>query len=253
MADAPITPPVAAPPVALPSSYALVAPWWHTAGFVALLLLLSFSRAGQHQGFIERFGRPTLYLQTIAFEFIMLGIVYLGLRLGKVPLREIIGGGWKNFEDFLFDVGIAGLFWIIAFIVLAATSWLLGVQKGGLNDPGAKTILMMAPQGLREMLLWAALSTTAGFCEEIIFRGYFQRQFTAFTQSVWVGIVLQAVMFGAGHGYEGWKRMIVIGVFGAMFGVLTHLRKSLRPGMMAHAWHDGIAGILLSFLSKVAK
>jgi hypothetical protein len=37
--------------------------------------------------------------------------------------------------------------------------------------------------------------------------------------------------------------MIAIGFFGSFFGILAHLRKSLRPGMMAHAFQDSIAGI----------
>jgi hypothetical protein len=37
--------------------------------------------------------------------------------------------------------------------------------------------------------------------------------------------------------------MIVIGIYGIFFGILAHLRKSLRPGMMAHAFQDSIAGI----------
>ena len=37
--------------------------------------------------------------------------------------------------------------------------------------------------------------------------------------------------------------MIVIGIYGMFFGILAHLRKSLRPGMMAHAFQDSIAGI----------
>ena len=41
--------------------------------------------------------------------------------------------------------------------------------------------------------------------------------------------------------------MIVIGIFGAFFGILAHFRKSLRPGMMAHAFQDSLSGIALFF------
>jgi hypothetical protein len=47
--------------------------------------------------------------------------------------------------------------------------------------------------------------------------------------------------------------MVQIGVFGLMFGVLAHFRKSLRPGMIAHAWHDSFSGIVLYVLARVVK
>jgi uncharacterized protein len=44
--------------------------------------------------------------------------------------------------------------------------------------------------------------------------------------------------------------MLLIGVYGIMFGVLAHFRRSLRPGMMAHAFHDTFTGVMLRFLVK---
>ena len=93
-------------------------------------------------------------------------------------------------------------------------------------------------------------SLTAGFCEELIFRGYFQRQFSAWTRNVTAGVVLSAVVFGAGHIYQGPKQALIITVYGLLFGILAETTKSLRPGMMAHAWHDGFAGLAGRLLLK---
>ncbi len=60
--------------------------------------------------------------------------------------------------------------------------------------------------------------------------------------SMLAGALLSAVVFGASHGYEGGARMLLIGVFGFMFGLLAWWRRSLRPGMIAHAWHDALSG-----------
>ena len=92
------------------------------------------------------------------------------------------------------------------------------------------------------------MSATAGFCEEIIFRGYLQRQFAAMTNSMLIGVLLSAAVFGASHGYEGVARMVLIGIYGLMFGLLAWWRKSLRPGMIAHAWHDALSGAVLRML-----
>jgi hypothetical protein len=40
--------------------------------------------------------------------------------------------------------------------------------------------------------------------------------------------------------------MIVIAVYGCMFGSLAWWRKSLRPGMMAHFIQDAIGGLVLA-------
>src|SRR5205085_544141 len=118
----------------------------------------------------------------------------------------------------------------------------LGLGDKGNLDAARKALGFLIPGNAFEVALWIVLSATAGFCEEVIFRGYLQRQFAAVTQRAWGGIVLSAVVFGFAHGYEGPRRMLLIAVYGAMFGVLAHYRKSLVPGMLAHAWHDSFAG-----------
>lgn len=44
--------------------------------------------------------------------------------------------------------------------------------------------------------------------------------------------------------------MALIAVYGAMFGFLALWRRSLRPGMMAHAWHDSFEGILFFVVAR---
>jgi hypothetical protein len=43
---------------------------------------------------------------------------------------------------------------------------------------------------------------------------------------------------------------VTITVYGALFGALAVMRKSLRPGMMQHAAQDTLTGIVVSLLSK---
>jgi hypothetical protein len=40
--------------------------------------------------------------------------------------------------------------------------------------------------------------------------------------------------------------MIAITVYGALFCGVAILRRSLRPGMIAHAWHDIFSGFMLA-------
>jgi hypothetical protein len=55
--------------------------------------------------------------------------------------------------------------------------------------------------------------------------------------------LLSAATFGGGHLYQGGRSAILIAVYGLLFGILAEMQKSLRPGMITHAWHDGFAGL----------
>jgi membrane protease YdiL (CAAX protease family) len=225
----------------------------HLALLLAVLLGFSYIGAGGQHRVVERYGRPALYLATILWEWVLLAYVWVGMRRQRLTLAEITGGRWNTFEDALLDLAIAGGFWIAAAVVLGLVGYALGLAGPAQQADTLKKVGFLAPANAREIVIWLGLSATAGFCEEIIFRGYLQRQFIALTRSSVIGILLAAAVFGAAHGYEGVTRMVQIGVFGLMFGVLAHFRKSLRPGMIAHAWHDSFSGILLHVLDRVMK
>jgi membrane protease YdiL (CAAX protease family) len=91
------------------------------------------------------------------------------------------------------------------------------------------------------------MSITSGFCEELVFRGYFQKQSLGLTRSAAFGVLAQAVLFGICHWYQGVKQVILISLLGALFGILAQWRKSLRPGMIAHTWSDVLNVIPIPF------
>jgi membrane protease YdiL (CAAX protease family) len=96
----------------------------------------------------------------------------------------------------------------------------------------------LLPKRALEAAVWILVALSAGFCEELVFRGYFQRQFHAFTGSLPAAIALQAFVFGFAHFYEGTWAVTKIVLYGGLFGALAAWRRSLRPGMIAHAWSD---------------
>ncbi|MEP0265500.1 CPBP family intramembrane glutamic endopeptidase [Dokdonia sp.] len=75
------------------------------------------------------------------------------------------------------------------------------------------------------LLVWA----TAGFGEEIIFRGYFMRQFVKFFGESKVSIVLNIVLitgfFGFMHSYQGITGQLVTWIVGALLALIFYLRK----------------------------
>jgi hypothetical protein len=196
------------------------------------------------KGVVHQPHRLFLYLTTIAWEWILVAYVYRGLRRRGKSIRNIAGQIWKSASDFLIDVAIAFGFWIAAIFVLSLMAHAVG------SEGMSQAARLLAPQGPFESLLWIALAVTAGICEETIFRGYLQRQFVAWTRSAPIGVLLSAALFGAGHIYQGAKATVVIGVYGLMFGILAEARQNLRPGIITHAWHDAITGLVIRFLPK---
>jgi len=241
-----------------PSPKQLLAPIWHTVVIVVVLLANSLGsawlsslgmRAGS--GAVTEKARILQYAATIALELLLLGFVWIGLRLKQGKIRDLIGGRWNTPESFLLDVAIAFVFWVVAYGILIGLGFALGLAKPAQMDSAKKLAGMLAPHTLGGLGLFVLLSITAGFVEEIIFRGYLQRQFAVLSGNIYIGLIGSALVFGAGHGYEGIRRMILISVFGAMFGCLALWRKSLRPGMMTHAWHDSFQGIFLFVATRM--
>jgi len=99
-------------------------------------------------------------------------------------------------------------------------------------------------------VVFILLSATAGFVEELIFRGYLQQQIATLSGKMFIGVVASALVFGGGHGYEGVRRMVLIFIFGMMFSALTLWRKNLRSAMFGHAIFDSAQGILLFFVTR---
>ena len=105
------------------------------------------------------------------------------------------------------------------------------------------------PHGNAEVVAFLLLSLTAATCEEIVYRGYLQQQFTARTKSAAPGIIIQGIAFGLSHAYQGCGLILTTALYGCFFGWLAHWRRSLRPGMLAHFLQDGIGGLLLAKLA----
>ncbi|WP_222439745.1 type II CAAX endopeptidase family protein [Alloacidobacterium dinghuense] len=222
-----------------------IAPWWHTALLVAPLL--AFSLLGSIKPTHQALSQHHLgqYLATLIWEWLLAALVLWGIRMRGTPLRQLLGQRRPTLRDWGTDVALAAAFWIAAVITLAAISVVFKLAH--LSTP-QKTLAQLAPQNVRELLLWILLSASAGICEELTFRGYLLQQFSRASGRIWIGVLASSLLFGVAHGYEGISGMIAITVYGALFCMLTIARGSLRPGMMAHAWQDIFSGIALMVL-----
>jgi membrane protease YdiL (CAAX protease family) len=208
------------------------------AGVVALGLLAQHGstgsapdQLGQHRQAIP------VYLTAILMDWALFYYCWVGVHRHGGNLRTLSGGLWSSWKALAIDLAIALPFWIAWESAAYGVHWLLGASS-------AKTVDSLLPHSPLEVVIWIATSVTAGFCEEIAFRGYVQQQLQAYGKSMAVAVIGQGVVFGLFHAYQGWKNVIVISVLGVMFGVLAAWRRNLRANIIVHAWADVWSGWL---------
>jgi len=218
-----------------------VAPWWHTALLIATIIGVSALSSIHVHSFAAH--HLAHYGFTLAWEWVMAAFAWWGISLQHMSVRQLVGEWRAGLKSWLADFGAALIFWLMAAIALAALSTILYFLHLRRVD---KAVIELAPSTGAEFALWVALSITAGIVEEFLFRGYLLQQFSSIKHAVWIGVLASSLLFGAAHGYEGIGAMIAISAYGAMFCGLALQQRSLRAGMMAHAWHDFITGAALA-------
>jgi len=180
--------------------------------------------------------RIPLYLALIAVEFSLVWFVAIGIHARGHTLRELLGRGWRSVFDGVGDVVLA-----------LATAGLLRVSGPLLYyllRHWSSNTGFLLPTTLPESVVWIAVSAAAGACEELVFRGYLQRQLWSLTKNLPTAVVLQAFIFGIGHIYQGWKPALVTAIYGLVFGLVAAWRRSIIPGAIAHAIIDVMGGLI---------
>jgi hypothetical protein len=223
------------------STRPLIAPAWHTIVFIAIFVGLSVA-GGFFQHAVKQHPQAAApsgnavprYISVLVSEWLLVLYVRMGVRKRGIRLRDLVGGRWATPKDVLRDIALGAGLWAV---------W-VGLMNPHLLGGGTNAAQGLLPQGLLESLAWIPLALSAGFCEELAFRGYLQKQFQAITGSAVWAVLIQAMVFGIGHLYEGVGPVGRIMLYGVLFGLLAVWRKSLRPGMIAHAWSD-IFGVII--------
>jgi uncharacterized protein len=210
-------------------SPAPLAPVWHTCCLLALGAAFAwfFAYVGAASG-APGIGHIRLYAMAIAFEWATFGIC---LWHTDTAFTSYVARVWKNPRTLVWDIPMA--------VMLSGVLLLIAPVIGRVLGPGGwRSTQGMLPANGVEVACWIVLAVSAGICEETVFRGYLQQQLSAWTGSVTVGILGQGMLFGAGHVYQGPKRMVLIALWGCVFGLFAWLRNGLRSNMLAHAFID---------------
>ena len=179
--------------------------------------------------------RLPLYLCLIAVELALVRFAIIGIRVRGYKLVDLLGEGWSSASRAPMN--------LLCAVGTAALLRYLGPLLYQLLGPWATTTGFLLPRTRAESVGWIAVSIAAGVCEETVYRGYLQRQLWSLTKSLCVAIVLQALIFGSAHIYQGWKPALITAIYGLIFGAVAAWRRSIIPGAIAHAIADVLGGL----------
>lgn len=233
-----------ATPIAVNPTQTLLASRLHTSiffGIVAVLVIVGVFNASQH---VTAKLAPTpgqtmkLALFMIGMQWMWVYFVYKGMKAHVRSIFEFLGLNSLTTSKVIADSAYAALAFALLYACSQGIDRIMPDQGSASNNP----FLAAFPSGAVGAIIWILLSITAGICEEIVFRGYLQRQLTGLTGSAAIAIVLQALTFGIGHAYEGTNSVVSISLHGLVFGMVAYRRCNIRAGIIAHANWDILAG-----------
>lgn len=184
-----------------------------------------------------------IYIPTIIIEWLIVLAVALGVRREKSSFASI-----GLVRPKIVDLRTAFLFLIGANIVLMPLE--IGLTAIGL--PVNQNVDVLVQQAAQAFWWWLAISVTAGFCEEVAFRGYIVTRIRGILpRGGWVlALVVSSFAFAAGHSYQGVGGLILLFFLGAMFCGLFLYTKSLWPAILAHFIQDFSAVIYSRFIGS---
>ena len=225
------------PPLVAATS--LLAPPWHTRALVALMLAVA--AAGTALGHVA--GPTADVALPVATTYLPLALVNLGLLLYTCRIgleRSILA---RVFSQGRYDAPrvLADLAWGagVALALIGAEKtlqWLLGL-------PESVAAHALLPHTAGQKFAWVLVAALVGFSEEVVYRGYLQRQLAALSGWAPFGVVAQALLFGIAHGEQGGGAVARFAVYALGLGWLAAARKSLLPCVLGHVAVDLMAGL----------
>lgn len=204
-------------------------PW---RGRVRLQRLLALPRVDTKEKLV-------LYGSTIAFQWILLGIVAWrsfarGLTANQLGLESHASLGLL----------LAAL---IGSMLLAAFQWYnlrrIGRMTGPVPDLMRRLTGRLFPDKAMEFAPYCALALTAGVCEEFLYRGFAMAALSQVGMPTWAVVMITSVLFGLAHAYQGKSGIAGTTLMGFIFAGGRLATQSLVLVMVWHSVVDVVAGI----------
>jgi membrane protease YdiL (CAAX protease family) len=182
---------------------------------------------------------------TILRDLSLLSLILFFIWRNREPITAI---GWTG-RNFWREVSIGILLFVPLFIASSLLESLL--HRAGLSAPATPLPALVSERGMREFMLAFFLVVVVAVVEETIFRGYLILRINAITSSPAAAVLLSAVIFSLGHGYEGTASVVTVGAIGAVFALIYQWRKNLIAPVVMHFLQDFIGIVLIPFLGQL--
>ncbi|MFZ5980385.1 MAG: CPBP family intramembrane glutamic endopeptidase [Candidatus Zixiibacteriota bacterium] len=172
-----------------------------------------------------------LLITTVLMQWIIFLLNFVAVYTEKTGL-----GGLMLARIRMLDFAWAVAFVLAANLILSGLAWFLA----RIGIPMHGEISMLVPTETAGRILWVAVAFTAGFCEEVAFRGYLMTRLRLLGKfKNWIiPTLISAVIFGTCHAYQGLPGFIVITAYGLMFSLLYIRTGRLWPCIIAHFFQD---------------
>ncbi len=224
------------------------APLWHSITLAALIALPMLIRPGGHS-ILWAIREDTLlsyYVLFLMYLFYAAFAVFGFTLNGTDPIAFFRAQFPKNrslWQDIILGLGVGFLGLTLSIAISLVVRMFAGIPPP--SAIGREAIPDDALGFSAELIAGCA----AGVNEELVYRGYFFQQISFWTRRFGLSLVLQSILFGLAHGpdYEPAQFFTAVGC-GLLFGWVAFKRKSLVPGIIAHAWMNcivyGVAFVL---------
>ena len=172
---------------------------------------------------------------TVILQWVVLSVNYAALVSERTGWRGI---GLERLQPV--HIAWAVAFFLAANVILSGMAWLLA-QVGW---PVDGDVDYLVPTDAAGKVVWVLVSLTAGFCEEVAFRGYLMTRLRLLgrLESWIVPMTVSSLVFGLCHLYQGWSNVLLLSIYGLLFALLYLRTGSLWPAILAHALQNLIHG-----------
>ena len=176
---------------------------------------------------------------TILRDLGLVSLIFFFIWRNGEPLSRI---GWvfiNRWKDVLLGMGL--------FVPFFFGTNLLDqtLQAAGFSSPSTPLPSYMVAKDAIQYLLAAALVAVVALTEETVFRGYLILRLKTVTGNPFLAVLLSAVIFSIGHGYEGSAGVITVGFMGFVFGLVYLWRQSLAAPIVMHFLQDFIGIVII--------
>ena len=164
-------------------------------------------------------------------------VLALWAARGWPPNIFSLPSGWRFWAPLAVVIAVLSLQAMGAIKISRASG-----DKSRLRKQMGSTARVM-PHDRSELPGWLGISLTAGFCEELVFRGFLIWMLQPFA-GWWVAAGAALAVFAAAHAYQGASGVVRSALAGALMTAIVFVSQTLWLAIVLHAALDWMGGCI---------